>query len=246
MFQWSQDSRYLDPCTGRSPCRSSGFAFLFNRRFHIGRKFDAEGFVRAVNRCGNPTLTIENTIIGEDDTWGAANRKSRMPGSADRVMSLDEGKGVFHGAISGAEAEGGQGLAECDDLAFDVAGMWRGRWCGARDCSSSTLAKLRAGRPDSTAPSRWHPSSLFYPGKAPTLLAATMTKTWGTLHSSQRDREDSRFRPRRGRVRWWLGSGLRMMPTFPPPPLSFRTAGFPQYGWKVGLSGSAFPPCCSA
>jgi Protein of unknown function (DUF4238) len=43
------------------------------------------------------------------------------------------------------------------------------------------------------------------------------------------------------RVRWWRGSGLRMMPTFPPPPPSFRTAGFPQYGWKVGLSGSAFP-----
>ena len=32
-----------------------------------------------------------------------------------------------------------------------------------------------------------------------------------------------------------------MIPTFPPPPLSFRTAGFPQYGWKVGLSGNAFP-----
>jgi hypothetical protein len=32
-----------------------------------------------------------------------------------------------------------------------------------------------------------------------------------------------------------------MRPTFPPPPLSFRTAGFPQYGWKVGRSGSAFP-----
>ncbi len=32
-----------------------------------------------------------------------------------------------------------------------------------------------------------------------------------------------------------------MMPTFPPPPLSFRTVSFPQYGWKVGLSGSAFP-----
>ncbi len=44
-----------------------------------------------------------------------------------------------------------------------------------------------------------------------------------------------------GRVRWWHGSGLRMMPTFPPPPLSFRTVSFPQYGWKVGLSGSAFP-----
>jgi hypothetical protein len=25
-----------------------------------------------------------------------------------------------------------------------------------------------------------------------------------------------------------------MMPTFPRSPLSFRTAGFPQYGWKAG------------
>src|SRR4051812_14870711 len=33
----------------------------------------------------------------------------------------------------------------------------------------------------------------------------------------------------------------RMMPTFPRSPLSFRTAGFPQYGWKAGLSGGAFP-----
>jgi hypothetical protein len=31
------------------------------------------------------------------------------------------------------------------------------------------------------------------------------------------------------------------MPTFPPPPLSFRMAGFPQYGWKAGLSDDAFP-----
>src|SRR5580692_5631304 len=36
-------------------------------------------------------------------------------------------------------------------------------------------------------------------------------------------------------------SGLRMMPTFPLSPLSFRTAGFPQYGWKAGMSDSAFP-----
>jgi hypothetical protein len=36
--------------------------------------------------------------------------------------------------------------------------------------------------------------------------------------------------------------GLRMMPTFPSSPLSFRTVSFPQYGWKAGLSGSAFPP----
>ncbi len=33
----------------------------------------------------------------------------------------------------------------------------------------------------------------------------------------------------------------RMMPTFPSPPLKFRTAGFPQYGFKAGLSDKACP-----
>ena len=33
------------------------------------------------------------------------------------------------------------------------------------------------------------------------------------------------------------------MPTSPRSPLSFRTAGFPQYGWKAGLSDGAFPEC---
>jgi len=32
-----------------------------------------------------------------------------------------------------------------------------------------------------------------------------------------------------------------MMPTSPRSPLSFRTAGFPQYGWKNGISDGAFP-----
>jgi hypothetical protein len=32
-----------------------------------------------------------------------------------------------------------------------------------------------------------------------------------------------------------------MMPTFPSPPLKFRTVSFPQYGFKVGISGAAFP-----
>ena len=36
-------------------------------------------------------------------------------------------------------------------------------------------------------------------------------------------------------------TGLRMMPTFPSPPLKFRTVGFPQYGFKAGFSGGAFP-----
>jgi hypothetical protein len=34
--------------------------------------------------------------------------------------------------------------------------------------------------------------------------------------------------------------GLRMMPTSPRSPLSFRTAGFPQYGWKAGFPSGAF------
>jgi hypothetical protein len=41
-------------------------------------------------------------------------------------------------------------------------------------------------------------------------------------------------------------TGLRMMPTSPRSPLSFRTAGFPQYGWKAGLSDGAFPKPQSA
>src|SRR6202140_721039 len=36
-------------------------------------------------------------------------------------------------------------------------------------------------------------------------------------------------------------SGLRRMPTFPLPSLKFRTAGFPQYGFKAGVSDRAFP-----
>jgi len=35
-------------------------------------------------------------------------------------------------------------------------------------------------------------------------------------------------------------TGLRMMPTFPSPPLKFRTAGFPRYGFKASLSDNAF------
>ena len=56
---------------------------------------------------------------------------------------------------------------------------------------------------------------------------------------------------RAGGLGWWIvgvmsgeamaRTGLRMMPTFPSPPLKFRTAGFPQYGFKAGLSEGAFP-----
>ena len=36
-------------------------------------------------------------------------------------------------------------------------------------------------------------------------------------------------------------TGLRMMPTFPPLPLKSRTVSLPQYGFKAGISDSAFP-----
>jgi hypothetical protein len=36
-------------------------------------------------------------------------------------------------------------------------------------------------------------------------------------------------------------TGLRMMPTFPSPPLKFRTAGFPRYGFKASMSDETFP-----
>ena len=49
-------------------------------------------------------------------------------------------------------------------------------------------------------------------------------------------------RPEKHMIGWveqWRG--LRMMPTFPLPSLEFRTAGFPQYGFKAGWSDKAFP-----
>src|SRR5207249_8182562 len=45
----------------------------------------------------------------------------------------------------------------------------------------------------------------------------------------------------RSRVGTSARTELRRMPTFPRSPLSFRTAGFPQYGWKAGMSDGAFP-----
>jgi hypothetical protein len=53
----------------------------------------------------------------------------------------------------------------------------------------------------------------------------------------RRDRPD--FQSQSGRIE--ARTGLRMMPTFPRSPLSFRTAGFPRYGCKAGFPSGAFP-----
>jgi hypothetical protein len=44
----------------------------------------------------------------------------------------------------------------------------------------------------------------------------------------------------RGSSRAMAWTGLRMMPTSPSPPLKFRTAGFPRYGFKASMSDRAF------
>jgi hypothetical protein len=57
----------------------------------------------------------------------------------------------------------------------------------------------------------------------------------------------SEFRPELIGIRFAVSgramarTGLRMMPAFPSPSLRFRTAGFPQYGSKAGVSDGAFP-----
>ena len=69
-----------------------------------------------------------------------------------------------------------------------------------------------------------------WPGGAPLRLGPVLTDCDARLGADM---------DRSGRTE--ARTGLRMMPTSPRSPLSFRTAGFPRYGWKVGLSDGAFP-----
>ncbi len=71
-------------------------------------------------------------------------------------------------------------------------------------------------------------------GGATAKIGFTMRVAVGTLITERP--------PQSGRIE--ARTGLRMMPTSPRSSLSFRTAGFPQYGWKAGCSGGAFPGCC--
>jgi hypothetical protein len=64
------------------------------------------------------------------------------------------------------------------------------------------------------------------------LVVEAMTRAQ-SLFSSGRDVRFIARPPQSGRVEARIG--LRMMPTFPRPSLSFRTAGFPRYGWKAGI-----------
>ena len=86
---------------------------------------------------------------------------------------------------------------------------------------------------------------LFFATASGSLTRTTPCLRWRiTTPVSHQVRLFCQLRPPRARCalgRIEARTGLRMMPTFPRSPRSFRTAGFPQYGWKAGLSGGAFP-----
>ena len=75
-------------------------------------------------------------------------------------------------------------------------------------------------------PSRSSLSNLFVPARCRGSCALECR------HSSGRGRSTPGVLPGRAVAR----TGLRLMPTFPSPPLKFGTAGFPQYGFKAGVS----------
>src|SRR5262249_48833270 len=78
--------------------------------------------------------------------------------------------------------------------------------------------------------------------KALRLCAPVMRKCLGYSQQLVRTTTVEQFHlPKQLSGRIEARTGLRMMPTSPRSPLSFRTAGFPQYGWKDGVSDGAFP-----
>src|SRR3954468_19408042 len=102
----------------------------------------------------------------------------------------------------------------------------------AGDATARVCAR-RYGQDPDPVPSRYR-AGATPPGDAQHEcdLAPLAQDDAGGRHGKAVDHQSGRIEAR---------TGLRMMPTFPRSPLSFRTAGFPQYGWKAGLSGGAFP-----
>src|SRR5215831_17880765 len=83
------------------------------------------------------------------------------------------------------------------------------------------------------------PPILYLRFTASLAVAAQDSRPSGSLLLSCKDSSSSASFRLSGKA--MARTGLRMMPTFPSPPLKFRTAGFPQYGFKAGLSEGAFP-----
>ena len=93
---------------------------------------------------------------------------------------------------------------------------------------------VRIGPSQPARPGRYEVDAPRCPRRDPeALLAAIASGPFNGLTNRQSGRIEAR-------------TGLRMMPTFPRSSLSFRTAGFPQYGWKAGFPSGAFPDNQSA
>ena len=73
----------------------------------------------------------------------------------------------------------------------------------------------------------------------PRVIELASTDAVGTIITDRPPHRSVRALLRSGRT--MARSGLRMMPTFPSSSLKFRTAGFPRYGFKAGISDKAFP-----
>src|SRR3954468_20522293 len=101
--------------------------------------------------------------------------------------------------------------------------LWRRAQDRLRRPQFHTL--LTSERPKQTASSRFCSHTVQRLAKPKPLIAVGMPIT-------ERPPQSGRIEAR---------TGLRMMPTFPRSPRSFRTAGVPQDGWKAGLSGAVFP-----
>ena len=41
----------------------------------------------------------------------------------------------------------------------------------------------------------------------------------------------------------FVAKGHQTISSFPPPPLKFRTSGFPRYGFKLEFNHDLHPPC---
>jgi hypothetical protein len=121
--------------------------------------------------------------------------------------------------------------AACTDA---TAHLRRGkrRTTAYTSCSVRSPGRCRPHRPvrhpDITAPS---PRSC--------LPFAPSTRHTSCRHSTHHALGAVKALDRAGRAK--ARSGLRMMPTFPLPSLKFRTAGFPQYGFKAGRSRQGLP-----
>ncbi len=122
---------------------------------------------------------------------------------------------------------------------FDYAGLSRSSRYRACSCCLPRITR--------TSASGLHLFGAEYPPRLSSVYASLCTSRYpaqdsrpsGSLLLSRKELSSSASSRLSGEAMALIG--LRMMPTFPSPPLKFRTASLPRYGFKAGLSDEAFP-----